>query len=365
MNNRRIKNTGLPYRLYERYGKRVFSIGFKSSNGKWAFRYSCPVTDKASIDSLRSKAIIESCQLKNNVAPLGATSELIEAWFKWQHSLPSSDLTKRAKSTIAENKREAVNLTKAFGHMSPNSIEQTHLYSYLMACVGANRPSKGNKEISLLQAIFEHGTRMGIVKTDPFTGLTKNKTLVSRRYVTDAEIDLAVEMGRKAGGARHIVALALKTAWLCVRRSVEIRSVERSAVTETGIIWYDGKSKIKAPILMKWTPELKETIDEVLAIKRNNDSGTLFLFGNLRGNQYTKGGWKSILVDLMNDCESEAAKRKIPFEKFSLQDCRPKGVSDKLEAGQTDTQDATGHTSDRLLRRVYDRRLLKKATPVK
>lgn len=177
MNNRRIKNTGLPYRLYERYGKRVYSIGFKSSNGKWAFRYSCPVTDKASIDSLRSKSIIESCQLKNNVTPLGATSELIEAWFKWQHSLPLNDLTKRAKSTIAENKREAVNLTKAFGHMTPNLIEQTHLYSYLMACVAAKRPSKGNKEISLLQTIFEYGTRTGVVKNDPFKGLKKTKLL--------------------------------------------------------------------------------------------------------------------------------------------------------------------------------------------
>ncbi len=67
----------------------------------------------------------------------------------------------------------------------------------------------------------------------------------------------------------------------------------------------------------------------------------------------------------MNDCEAEAEKRKIPFEKFSLQDCRPKGVSDKLETGQTDTQDATGHTSERLIRKVYDRRRLKKATPVK
>jgi hypothetical protein len=89
------------------------------------------------------------------------------------------------------------------------------------------RPSKGNKEISLLQAIFEHGTRIGIVKTDPFTGLTKNKTLVSRRYVTDAEIDLAVEMGRKAGGARHIVALALKTAWLAECTSIVRRQDSR------------------------------------------------------------------------------------------------------------------------------------------
>lgn len=61
----------------------------------------------------------------------------------------------------------------------------------------------------------------------------------------------------------------------------------------------------------------------------------------------------------------EAARREVKFERFSLQDCRPKGVSDKLDSGQTDTQDATGHTSDRMIRQVYDRRKLKKAAPVR
>jgi integrase len=365
MNNRRINHTGLLYRLYERYGIRTYSIGFKQSNGKWAFRYSCPVIDKASILALRSKAINETALLQSNVRPSGVTKELIEAWLKWQNSLPLNNLNRRANSTLSENKREAENLIKAFGHMDPNLIEKEHLYGYLDSCVAANRPSKGNKEISLFQVILEYGIRIGRVSINPANGLRKNKTVVSRRYVTDDEIDLAVEMGRKAGGSRHIVALALKTAWLCLRRSVEIRSVERTAITEAGIIWQDGKSKAKAPILMQWTPELKETIEEVLALKRNNDAGTQFLFGNLSGAVYSKGGWKSILKDLMTDCAAEAKKRGIQFEQFSLQDCRPKGVSDKLETGQTDTQDATGHTNERMIRKVYDRRQLKKATQVK
>jgi integrase len=365
MNNRRINPTGLPYRLYERYGKRDYSIGYKQSNNKWAFSYSCPIKDKSAILALRSKAISQTGLLLNNVTQAGTTKELIEAWFKWQNSLPSNNLSRRAASTLKENKRESLNLIEVFGHMNPVEIEKSAAYQYLDECVIANRPEKGNKEISLMQAIFEYGIRINRVLENPFNKVRKNKTAVSKRYVTDAEIDLAVEMGRKAGGSRHIVALALKTAWLCLRRSVEVRSVQTSAVTPTGIIWHDGKSKIKAPILMTWTPELKNTIDEVIAIKRNNASGTQFLFGNLRGNQYTKGGWKSILVDLMSDCVAEAKKRGISFQQFSLQDCRPKGVSDKLDSGQTDTQDATGHTSERMIRVVYDRRQLKKATPVK
>ena len=71
-----------------------------------------------------------------------------------------------------------------------------------------------------------------------------------------------------------------------------------------------------------------------------------------------------MLNDLMTACVDVAKDRKIPFLPFSLQDCRPKGVSDKLATGQTDTQDATGHSSDRMIRQVYDRRAVKKAKPV-
>jgi hypothetical protein len=35
----------------------------------------------------------------------------------------------------------------------------------------------------------------------------------------------------------------------------------------------------------------------------------------------------------MAECVRIAAKEKIAFLPFSLQDCRPKGVSDKIDAG--------------------------------
>ena len=70
-----------------------------------------------------------------------------------------------------------------------------------------------------------------------------------------------------------------------------------------------------------------------------------------------------MLDDLMRECESTAADRGIEFKKFNLQDCRPKGVSDKLERGDLDTRDATRHTSEKMIATVYDRRKIKKATP--
>ncbi|MBE7941364.1 hypothetical protein IM725_12370 [Ramlibacter aquaticus] len=184
-----------------------------------------------------------------------------------------------------------------------------------------------------------------------------------KRLVTAQELDLAVEIGRKFGGARLIVALALRTAWLCVRRSVEVRGLTRDAISHDGILWHDGKDSTKPAILIEWSPALQATITEALQVKRHHVAGSMYVFGNMRGQRYTKGGWKAMLDDLMRECEKAAAERKLSFRKFSLQDCRPMGVSNKLEKGHQDVQDATLHSDGNMIAKVYDRRSQKRAKP--
>ena len=362
MIRRRANPDGLPYRVYERRGVRVYSIGYKMASGRWAFRYECPIDDVAGIAKLRRKAIEESVNVEAE-APTGGFAGLVKSWFEHQEKLPIGAGMKRRDSTIAENRREAENLIKAFGHLEASEITRAMGYEYLDTCVQANRPEKGNKEIALARLILEFGLRKKLLDLNPFDKLTKNRTVKERRLVTDAELNLAVEVGRRLGGSRHIVAMGLKTAWLCVRRSVEVRGIKRDGIREDGILWTDGKSKTKAAVLIEWSPELRETINEALAIKRNNVAGTMFVFGNMQGQRYTKGGWKAMLDDLMRECVKEAEKQKIEFKRFSLQDCRPKGVSDKLERGDLDTKQATGHSSDKMIDTVYDRRAFKRATP--
>ncbi|RYX88894.1 MAG: hypothetical protein EOO28_34690 [Comamonadaceae bacterium] len=370
MIRRRATPDGLPFRVYERRGVRVYSIGYKLPSGVWAFRYECPIDDILQIAKLRRRAIEESVTVEAD-RPTGGFAGLVKAWIEWQEALPANDVRKRAASTLAENKREAENLKKAWGHLEPVDIEKSMAYDYLEACLTAKdkkgnprpRPEKGNKEIALARLILEYGIRKKLLAVNPFDGITKNKTTKARRLVTQQEMDLAVEVGRKAEGARLIVALALRSAWLCVRRSVEVRGVTRDAVREDGMLWGDGKDPTKPKVLIAWSPELKETITEALAIKRNKVAGSMLIFGNMQGQKYTKGGWKSVLDDLMFDCVAEAADRKMAFQRFSLQDCRPMGVSGKLDRGDLDTKEATGHTSDKMISTVYDRRPIKHAKP--
>ena len=49
MNRRRDKADGLPFRVYERLGVRIYSIGYKAADGTWSFRLGCPSRDRAKI----------------------------------------------------------------------------------------------------------------------------------------------------------------------------------------------------------------------------------------------------------------------------------------------------------------------------
>ena len=374
MIRRRDRPDGLPFRVYERRGKLRYSVGYKNPNGSWAFRLVCAISDKARIEDLRREAISRSTTLRLGKPADDSFQALCDAWFTWQEQLPAQAVQKRADSTLNENRREATMLCKAWGRWRVADLKKGDAYDYLDACLVARdkhgnprpRAEKGNKEIALCRVILEYGVRTRRIESNPFAGVEKLATKKLDRYVTDGELDLAVEVGRRMGGPQHIVALALKTAFLCVRRSVEVRGLTRQQFREHGIEWQAAKRQRGEALkvgLIEWSPELKATVDEALAVKRREVSGVWYVFGNMSGEQYTKGGWKATLAKLMTECVKEAEKRGIAFAKFSLQDCRPKGVSDKMARGDRDVLDATMHSSERMVRQVYDRRRVRIAKP--
>lgn len=374
MIRRRDTPDGLPFRLYERVGVRTYSIGYKAADGTWPFKLSCPVTDRAKMAELRRDAIKRAADLGTGAPADDTFAALADAWLKWQRSLPDGSEAKRAESTLAENDRELRTLKRSFGRMQVDTMEKSDAYAHLDACLVAKdkagqprpRAEKGNKEIALARVLLEWAVRKGRIKSNPFDGVEKLATVKRDRLVSEGELALAVEVGRRMGGPQHIVALALNTAWLCLRRSVEVRALTRDQIGEDGIIWKAAKrqrGEAEKMGLIEWSPALRATIDEALAIKRHKLAGAWYLFGNLDGQRYTKGGWKATLSRLMIECTAEAARRRIAFAPFSLQDCRPKGVSDKLARGDTDTLDATMHSSERMVRQVYDRRRVRVAKP--
>lgn len=58
----RSRPDGLPPNVYERFGSRVYSIGYKARDGCWKFRLSCPVGDRAKIAALRLAAQAQAAE---------------------------------------------------------------------------------------------------------------------------------------------------------------------------------------------------------------------------------------------------------------------------------------------------------------
>lgn len=88
---------------------------------------------------------------------------------------------------------------------------------------------------------------------------------------------------------------------------------------------------------------------------------SLYVFGNSDGQPYTISGFDTSLRRLMAHTATKAEKDSIPFTRFTLKDMRPAAVTDRVEAGDETTQNATGHSSDRMIKQIYDRRKIKKA----
>jgi integrase len=51
---------------------------------------------------------------------------------------------------------------------------------------------------------------------------------------------------------------------------------------------------------------------------------------------------------------------KVAFTRFSLADMRPTAVTDRKEEGDDRIIDATGHSDERMVNKVYDRRRQRK-----
>lgn len=362
----RKKADGLPFRVYERHGKRVYSIGHMALDGTWSFRISCPADDKAKIAATRREAIARAATLGNKPAIEDTFGALADAWLKYQEDKPLGSEGRRAQTTLDENKREIAKLKSIMGDVPVLLLEKTDAYAYLDAAEKRSRGPKANKEISLARTILEYGIRVGMLKTNAFADVEKLVTKKYDRRVEAHELALAVEVGRQIGGPQLICALGLKTAYLCLKRSVEVRALTRDMMGDEGITWQAAKRKrgtAQLEGLIKWSDELRATVDEALAVKRNKLAGSWYVFGNLSGQRYTKGGWKKTLSVLMTACVKLAEQRKLPFAPFSLQDCRPMGVTKKLDDGHTDVQEATLHTNKRMIESTYDRRRLRVAGP--
>jgi integrase len=362
---RRKSPDGLPFRLYERKGKFKISYGYKLPNGKWAFRLSALVKNATAIADIRRDAILRAEVLNGNAVQPGTTADLIDRYFVWQESMPEDSEMRKATITLKENKVESAWLVRVFGAMPPEAIKPRHIYAFLANRAAKGAPAKANKEIALLSAILEYGRRDGKPEVNPCHAIKYNKTRPRQKYVEATDLELAIKIARERGGSYLVMALCLYTAYLTVSRPTEMRALTRKSIKPNGIEVAIGKRKkgqAQRNKLIEWSPALRAAIEEAVQLQRTS---SVYIFGNVHGQVYTRSGWNTIWTRLMKYCEKHAEDEGIDFTRFTLADMRPSAVTDRKEDGEVNTTDATGHSDSRMVEKIYDRRKTKTAKATK
>jgi len=118
--------------------------------------------------------------------------------------------------------------------------------------------------------------------------------------------------------------------------------------------------------MVEWSDKLRQAISDSLAMPARITP--MFVVHNLDGGPYTSDGFKKGWQDLMakwvagGTWEDDGTERA-PGERFTFHDLRAKSVTTLKEEGRS-ASELTGHRSEGIVAKVYDRRRIRKAAAV-
>lgn len=373
---RKLPDGAVAERLYCRVGKRVTTFWYKHPDNTTEVFASAPTVRPDKVALAKAQALQQWADVRGMPEPDGTSNtlaNLFKRYFAWQDSLPNNSSNRKADSTLEGNRRESKPLLAVFGHMAPDAVTTPDIYGYVDARGAAGAPKVAVKEIALLSAVYVYGLRIGMATRNPCRQVKHEKSPPSQRHVTWAEIEHITAIGRKKGGTSHIVALALRAAWLAFKRPGEVLVIPRAAYTEQGLVFQGNKrrkSQGAVQILIEWSPVFRATVDEAMGLDRwKAFGGDRLIFGNLAGHAYTRSGWGTELRKLMAAAERSAKEeatrtdQECTFQPFTLRDCRAGGITSKKGRGEVDVYEGTGHADKRMVDQIYDRRTMKTSTP--
>lgn len=249
----------------------------------------------------------------------------------------------KSAATYRTNQIQIQKLRAFFGKMPPKSVKPVHIYQYMD--IRKKTPVAANREVALLSHVFTKAIRWGAVEENPCTGrkVERNSERPRDRYVTDEEF--ATFYSKYAG---EFLQAYLKFKYLVGQRKADVLRIKLSDISKEGVRIKASKTSKK--ILVSWTPELREAVEQAQSIKRK--VGTIYLFATRSGQCYVSedgktSGFDSIWQRRMKKYVEKGGVR------FNEHDIRAKTASDTELAHASDLM---MHRSKEFTERVYRRK---------
>lgn len=150
-------------------------------------------------------------------------------------------------------------LNFTFGHLMPDEVEPTLVAQFLEKCQDSGGPAAGNRAKAALSSVFEFAMRKGWAKVNPCRGVRRNKERESRVRIERASLVDALDR------APDHFARVMQFAYIAGVREIDIILMTVDAVTPDGIRFVE--SKTKKPVLIEWTPTLRELMREIMGAR--------------------------------------------------------------------------------------------------
>jgi len=340
MVGRRKIASSLPPRLYAYKGKRCDTYyTITAANERMNLGHDLTLAKRKLLELEEGKSLT------------GTVGELLDDYLKEVERKVSSG--KRSARTLLDNKAEIEHLKKAFGKMTPDHLQPSHVWTYLHKFRGNDAPVRANREVSFLQAAFNWARDQGIVRDNPCAKVQRNEEESRTRFVTDAELEAFIKSCQSSEAGQRM-ALTARISYLTGKAQAQVLRLHKTQITDAGILF--GKRKRGAATLVEWTPILRATVNECLTLPSTITS--MYLIYNRHGQPYTSQGFKAMWQRLMK------AYIALGNEHFTFHDLRAKAVTDLIEDGRK-ASELTGHRTEAIPAKVYDRRGVRKSKAVR
>jgi integrase len=268
-------------------------------------------------------------------------------------SLSMRDLISRYMQEVSPTKSPETHRTNisgakflmlSFSDFKPRDVKAVHIYQHLEA--RRESPTRANREIALLGAIFTEAVRWGLVEESPVKNIKRHKESPRTRLVTDQEIAAFKSFAPE---------------WLCLYIDLKLATALRqtdmlklhSGMWDENGLWVDT-SKTGKKLCFVATPALVRVVRKIQQLRNANTTDNVaplrwWFFSTRKGTKYSFTGFRSIWQRVMVKALASGALE----HRFQEKDLRARAATDC--GSLMEAFELCGHSSLSTTKRIYRR----------
>lgn len=314
------RNRDLPPRCYQKHG----AFFFVDRSGKWH-----------NLGRDRIEAMVRYDEMNPRTpAQAGSVARLID------DAMPTIGVSVKA-NTLRQYKQCAERLKVIFAEFKATEVTPRHVAQVKMSL--SKKPNMANRMLTVIRLVFAYAVECQLVEWNPAVSIKRFRENKRDRLLSHDEIEAIRE--QSPARLRCMIDILRITG----QRIGDVISLRRSSLTEDGVMFVQQKTGAK--LVVAWTDELRDAVNEALALHQNVKAMTLF---------HTRKGGAPSYYTVRDQWKRVVTKVGVPDAR--LHDLRARAITDARKQGR-DAQGLAGHTDFRMTERYVRERETPIVTP--